>query len=298
MARNWEAWLQSAARPASETEEAKRDRTEQRVREAIRASSEIPPSVRVYVKGSYKSNTNVRQDADVDVCVEWTDSFYVDTWGETAGMGSAELGYTPSTNPMTPTEFRARVERALLRQFGSAAVDTSGDKAIDVAASPNTLDADVIPCFELHRYDTPTSYVVGQRLFPKRGGRIDNFPQQNYDNGVSKNTATSRRYKQIVRCLKRLEAELFEEGRIPKEYPGYLIECLAYNVPNWKFGNATLHADLEGVLDHLWDATSSQEEADKLKEVNELLMIFRGRPDRSPANAHAFIDTAWRRIKE
>jgi hypothetical protein len=298
MARDWESWLQSAARPASATEEAERDRTEQRIREAIQASSEIPPSVRVYVKGSYKTNTNVRQDADVDICVEWTEFAYVDTWGGTAGMGPAELNYTPSTNPMTPTDFRARIERALRRQFGSALVDTSGDKAIDVAAGPNTLDADVVPCFELHRYDTPTSYVVGQRLFPKSGGKIDNFPQQNYDNGVRKNTATGRRYKQIVRCIKRLEAELFEEGRIPREYPGYLIECLVYNVPNWKFGNATLYADLEAVLDHLWDATNSREEADKLEEVNELVMIFRGRPDRSPRNAHAFIDTAWRRIKE
>jgi hypothetical protein len=199
---------------------------------------------------------------------------------------------------ITPAEFRARVERALLRQLGSTVVDTSGDKAIDVAAGPNTLDADIIPCFVLRRYDTPTSSVVGQRLFPKRGGWIDNFPQQNYDNGVSKNTATSRRYKQVVRCIKRLEAELFEEGRIPREYPGYLIECLVYNVPNWKFGNATLYADLEAVLDYLWDATNSREEADKLVEVNELMWIFQGRPDRSPGNAHAFIDTAWRRIKE
>jgi len=298
MARNWEPWLQSAARPASATEEAKRDRTEQRIREAIGASSEIPSSVRVYVKGSYKTNTNVRQDADVDVCVEWTDFAYVDTVGRAAGMGPVELRYTPSTNPMTPTEFRTRVERALVRRFGSALVDTSGDKAIDVGAGSNTLDADVVPCFEMHCYDGPGSYVVGQRLFPKSGGKIDNFPQQNYDNGVTKNSATRRRYKQIVRCVKRLEAEMFEEGRIPREYPGYLIECLVYNVPNWKFGNSTLYADMQAVFDYLWDVTNSQEEADKLVEVNELQWIFRGRPDRIPKNAHAFIDKAWRRISE
>ncbi len=290
--------MQTAARPASSAEEQKRDRTEKRIRDAIVASSEIPSTVRVYAKGSYKNNTNVRQDADVDVCVEWTDFYYVDAWGKTAGMGPTELKYTPSTNPMTPTEFRAQVERALVQQFGSALVDTSGDKAIDVAAGSNTLDADVIPCFEMHRYDTPDSHVIGQRLFPKSGGKIDNFPQQNYDNGVAKNTLTSRRYKQIVRCVKKLEAEMFEEGRLPREYPGYLIECLVYNVPNVKFGNSTLSADMRAVFDYLWDATNTQAEAEKLQEVNELLMIFRGRPDRIPANAHAFIDTAWRRINE
>lgn len=183
MARDWESWLQTAAQPASATEEAKRDRTEQRIREAIRASSELPSSVRVYVKGSYKTNTNVRQDADVDVCVEWTDFFYVSTWGETAGMGPGELKYTPSTNPMTPSEFRARVERALVRRFGSRMVDTSGDKAIDVTAGSTTLETDVVPCFEMHRYDTPDRYVVGQRLFPKSGGKIDNFPSRTTTTG-------------------------------------------------------------------------------------------------------------------
>lgn len=300
MARDWESWLQSAAQPASATEEAKRDRTEQRVREAIRASSEIPSSVKVYVKGSYKNNTNVRQDADVDVCVEWTDFFYVSTWGKTAGMGASELGYTPNDDPMTPSEFRARVERALVRHFGSGSVDTSGDKAIDVAAGSNTLDADVIPCFELRRWDepTPTGFVVGQRLYPKSGGSIDNFPQQNYDNGVSKNTLTNRRYKQIVRCVKKLETEMFEEGRISRDYPGYLIECLVYNVPNSKFGNYRLYADMQSVFDWLWDATNTQADAEKLEEVNALLMLFRGRPDRSVRNAHNFIDTAWRRLNE
>ena len=52
------------------------------------------------------------------------------------------------------------------------------------------------------------------------------------------------------------------------------------------------------VLDYLWDATNSQEEAEKLVEVNELLWLFRGRPVRIPKNGHAFIDTARRYINE
>ena len=55
---------------------------------------------------------------------------------------------------------------------------------------------------------------------------------------------------------------------------------------------------MPATLDHLWDATNSQEEADNLEEVNELLWIFRGRPDRIPKNAHASIDIAWHRVPE
>jgi hypothetical protein len=298
MARDWESWFQTAAQPASAAEEAKRDRTEERIRQAIRASSEIPSSVKIYLKGSYKTNTNVRQDADVDVCVEWQDFYYVHTWGDTEGMGPVELKYTPATdaNKISPAEFRARIERALVAQFGSSAVDKTGDKAIDVAAAPNTLDADVIPCFVVHRYDTPTYYVEGQRLFPKKGGVIDNYPQQNYDNGVTKNTQTSQRYKRVVRCIKKLETEMYEQGLIPRDYPGYLIECLAYNAPNILFDEPTLTAQVKAVLAWIWDATETQEKADKLEEVNKLLMLFRGRPDRSVANAHDFAATAWGRI--
>ncbi len=44
MARDWESWFQVAAQPASKSEEEKRDRTEERIREAIHTSSEIPNS--------------------------------------------------------------------------------------------------------------------------------------------------------------------------------------------------------------------------------------------------------------
>ena len=92
MPRDWESWLRTAAQPASRTEEQERDRTFNRVRDALGASREIPSSVRIYTKGSYATNANVRRDADVDIAVEWTATAYVNTWGETAGLGPDELG--------------------------------------------------------------------------------------------------------------------------------------------------------------------------------------------------------------
>jgi hypothetical protein len=163
MPRDWESWLRTATRPASETEEQARDRTEQRIKTAIAASDELPSSVRVYAKGSYANNTNVRGDADVDVAVEWTQEFKVNTWGPTDGMTAAQLGHTPVAQMISPSEFRAQVERALIAAFASA-VDTTGDKAIDVAAGTNTLDADVVPCIQMWRYDAPYEYHVGHRL--------------------------------------------------------------------------------------------------------------------------------------
>jgi hypothetical protein len=296
MARDWEAWLAAASGPASPTEEQERDRTEKRIRDAISVAEDLPSSVRVYSKGSYANNTNVRRDADVDVAVEWTETFKVDTWGETSGMSAAELGYTPATESITTDEFRRRIERAMLNAFSSGKVDTAPDKHIGVAAGAGTLDADVVPCFEMHRYDAVGVYAVGHRLYPKSGGYVDNYPKQNYDNGVTKNNVTRRRYKEIVRCVKRLIGELYDDGLIPRDYPGYLLECLVYNSPNGCFGHMRRYDDMQAVFRYLWQGLNDRNVYETWTEPSELLMLFRGRPDRIPANALNVIDRAWDRI--
>ncbi len=297
MQRDWESWLATASGPASPTEEQQRDRTEARIKAAIRAAGDIPSSVRVYAKGSYANNTNVRRDADVDVAVEWTDTIKVMKWGETAQMTAAELGYAPVDEAITPSEFRRRVEQAMLSAFGASLVDTRRDKHIGVAASSNTLDADVVPCFALDRYDAPRVYHRGHRIFPKNGGApVDNYPKQNYDNGVAKNNSTSRRYKEIVRCMKRLVGELYDERIIPRDYPGYLLESLVYNVPNDRFGHRRRYDDMQGVLRYLWNGLGDQSVYATWTEPSELLMLFRGRPDRIPANGRNVIEKAWQRI--
>ena len=297
MARDWEAWLATASGPASPTEEAECDRTEKRIRDAIRASTEISPSVRVYAKGSYANGTNVRRNADVDIAVEYHETIKVGKWGETAGATPEQLGYTPVDCAVTTGEFRQQVERALRAAFG-AKVDIAPDKHIGVEAGSGTLDSDVVPCFALNRYDalSPPRYVEGHRIYPKSGGYVDNYPQQNYDNGVVKNKATGRRYKDIVRCTKRLIIELFEEKKIKREYPGYLTESLLYNVPNDRFGHARRYDDLQAVFRFLWNALDDEGQYETWTEPSGLIMLFRGHSHRYPASAKAVIGKAWDKI--
>lgn len=186
VARDWKTWLRNAAVGPSDAEKDRRDRTERRIREAIAASPGIPGSdVRVFAKGSYANNTNVRLDADVDIAVEWTGWFYTAKEFEAKGLENSDLQLVdipPDTPPSTSADWRSRVERALVDAFGSS-VDSSGDKAVTVAGDAATLDADVVPCYRLRRYDSKTVFNEGIRLFPKSGGRIDNWPQQNLENG-------------------------------------------------------------------------------------------------------------------
>ena len=157
--------------------------------------------------------------------------------------------------------------------FGSQ-VDTTPNKHIGVEAGTGTLDADVVPCFEMHRYDGPRRYVVGHRIYPKNGGWVDNYPQQNYDNSVEKNRATGRRYKEIVRCTKRLALELYEGKKIPRDYPGYLIESLIYNVPNDRFGHVRRYDDMQSVLRFAWKAARTLEPAAHFPRQSEMNFSF------------------------
>lgn len=66
-------------KPSSDTEKDKQDRTERIIRQAIDAHDPFDGcSLKVYAKGSYASNTNVRNDSDVDIAVACTDVLYWD----------------------------------------------------------------------------------------------------------------------------------------------------------------------------------------------------------------------------
>ncbi|TAJ20335.1 MAG: hypothetical protein EPO65_04070 [Dehalococcoidia bacterium] len=254
--------------------------------------------MRVYAKGSSQNNTNVRRDSDVDVAVEWSEDAYVGTIGATKDLTSAQLGYTPVKSAMTPGGFRSIVEAALMAEFGAGLVDVTGDKAINIDPTTTTLDADVVPCFELHRYDAPGMYHVGHRLFPRSGALwIDNFPQQHYDNGVAKNNRTGGRYKDMVRGIKRLESELLASGAISSALPGYVVECLVFNVPDDRFNHNRLVEDLEAVYLYLWSGLKDAAIYREWAEVHDLHYLFRG-GRHSPDAAFQFIDKAWDALLE
>src|SRR5438105_3175799 len=71
MARDWDSALQAWVKPASATQDEKRKHTEREIAEAIRSSGLAAGAIRVFAKGSYANSTNVRQDSDVDVAVEY-----------------------------------------------------------------------------------------------------------------------------------------------------------------------------------------------------------------------------------
>lgn len=297
MARDWETWIRNSIGPASATEEQDRDRTEKRIRDAILTDRRLSGNVRVFVKGSYANNTNVRRDSDVDIAVEWTRWAYISKSRDAASMSWEQLGVATADQGPSPDEYRRWVEEALIAVFGTNAVDRTGNKAITVTGSSTTLDADVVPCFKHKRYDAPgRAPHVGIRLYPKRGRYVVNWPEQNRRNGTTKNNNTGRRYKQLVRALKRLENDMVEVGRLPAEVHGYFIECLLYNLPNQVFLGSSYKTVTQNVLAALWKAIKDDQH-DEWVEVNGLKWLWYSGQTWTPEEASTFALEAWRYIE-
>jgi hypothetical protein len=136
--------------------------------------------------------------------------------------------------------------------------------------------------------------VSGTELHPDDGGRIINWPRQNYKNGVEKNEATSRRFKAVTRIMKNLRNEMVEKGDASAEpIPSYLIECLVWNVPNPNLGQNTYVSDVRNAIAHLWNETRSDESCKEWGEVNELKYLFRQGQPWTRDKVNAFLQAAW-----
>lgn len=296
MARDWESDFMAWSKPPTATEDARCENAESVVSNAVHASFALATrNVEVFAQGSYRNGTNVRAESDVDICVRCTDVCFFDLpAGVTkGGVGLIDTSYTYS-------QFKSDVEAALVAYLGRDAV-SRGNKAFDLHANSYRVDADVVATFEHRRYHAKPgggfNYLSGTEFVPDRGGRVINWPQQNYRNGTDKNQRTGERYKKMVRVLKRLRNEMDGSGVVAvKPIPSYLIECLVWNVPDTEFGHNDLADDIRAILVSLHTATRQDDGCSEWGEVNELKYLFRGGQPWTREQANAFVLAAWNHI--
>ncbi len=67
-------------------------------------------------------------------------------------------------------------------------------------------------------------------------------------------------------------------------------------MPNERFGHTRRYEDMQAVFRFLWNGLAGESTYNTWTEPSELLMLFRGRPDRIPANARNVIERTWQRI--
>ena len=191
--------------------------------------------------------------------------------------GNPNLG-SPYKGPWSKANWRKEVGDALVDAFGAGNIDRSGKIAINVAAVPGSRpSADVVPSFVYYRYldSERGSSITGSCVWDTNDNKIINWPQQQLDNGRTKNIATGSRYKKFVRALKRLENALVDLGKID-ELPSYFMECLVWNVANSTLASgSSLDADFRATLVELWQGLDGGD-ASEWDEPNQLKWLFKG----------------------
>ena len=278
-----------------QTEADKCSNAETAARKAIKADQRLAAlDISVFAQGSYRARTNVRQNSDVDICVRYDSAFFPDypkgTTRETFGHVEGSLSFA---------DFKDMVQKALEDYFGKAGV-TRGNKAFDVHANTYRIDADVVSTFDCRWYtgrknaDGSHHYLSGVAFHPDSGRRIINWPEQTYNNGVERNTATGRKYKRVIRILKRLRDRMQDDGiAIAKKTPSFLIECLVWNSNVDAFSKDTYTAIVRHLLADLWNRTRKDDDCSEWVEVNELKHLFRLAQPWTRQEANEFLQAAW-----
>jgi hypothetical protein len=299
VARDWETRFTNWKGKASDSEEDKYKRTCRAIGDALRADERLSDyDFTVYPKGSYPNFTNVVRDSDVDIAVELTTFFKPKFIGDAEGLTLGDVGFSVYQGDATLPGFKDDVERALSSYFGSAAVDR-GSKAIRVAENSGRLPADVVPCVTERTWTSRWTHHDGIRLHNDRNPeqRIINYPKQHLEEGTEKNNATSRRYKRVVRILKRLENEMVDEGLI-EAVPSFMIESSVWNVPNTDFAHETWKARVRAALAHIYNGTLNDNcvSSNAWLEANGIKYLFHSSQSWSYRDAHNFAGKAWNYI--
>ncbi len=293
MAKYTEEQLNNWHKPPSNTEEQRLEMTERRIREAIRKSDELKEyDIEVFGQGSYANDTNVRLESDVDINVCSTAFFFTEYNAE--GISDKTFGYESGNH--TYDDFKSKVRKALVAEFGYANVKDK-NKCFSVVENSTRVKADVVPTYQLRRYDkaTPTQVIEGVRYYAKDGKEVTNYPKQHIENGKWKNEKTQKRFKRVVRIFKKIRYKMIEDGiQVSPNITSFLLECLVWNVPDRVFNNNdTWTKRVKDSIIHIYGQTEKEETCKEWGEVSELLYLFSGNRKWSVADVNEYMVQMW-----
>lgn len=276
-------------KPASDSEENRIENTISMVRSAIRkydwSSNGISYMPTVDLKGSYKSNTNVKRDSDVDLYVLFSAHWYITN--SVQQVSERHVG-----GSLTCKQFRDHLEQALRNVFGSD-IDTASPKAFKIRSNAYRVNADVTPFVTANHESNPAEN--GMCFIDRDENFFINFSEQDYANGVRKNENTGRTYKRIVRILKYIRND------IGLEAPSFLIESLIYNAPDRLFNDTlltptTYAQKIRAIAEYLYPI--ARDSAAALYEVNKIKSLFSEKQKWTTATAMTFLEQVYARLEE
>ena len=189
----------------------------------------------IYLQGSYRNSTNVRDNSDIDIVIE----------------------FEPGTN------LYALKDSALISIQNSHNFQfTKGSKTVKYKGlAGRYVPADIVPCVtERGAKDCVRLYDSSKNTV------ILNYPKVHIRNGEEKSGNTDGNFKKGVRILKNARNYLENLG-VNTQVSSYTIECLLYNIPDDEYsGNESdiLNNTVDWVLNNqfslFWLKTQDRKE--------------------------------------
>ena len=306
---DWNGRLTHWERPASNSEEVQIHRAANMVRDNLSENDWLNAAgVGIFAQGSYYNNTNVRQEADMDlravhpgIRVEYAPGVTVEY-----AQNRLCLSDTGRTFAEVVQGMRREITRELRTRFGPLNVDASGNKAIRLKKQPGSrADVDVVPTFRYYwvTWNLVTrSYDVteGVTIFGKNGSWTNNFPEQHHTNGIEKRARTRQRFKKHVRIFKRLRDELVESEQLAsKQVPSFLVECLTYVVEDgyFLFEEDDKYDRARRILARMEELLNNTSWVRTATEINRVKFLFRRAQSWTIEDAKAFVRAARQRLE-
>jgi hypothetical protein len=277
--------------PSSPNEVSEQRRAERMVTAAINAVPLLRSTdKRIYPKGSYANNTNVRRDSDVDIVVQNQEFETFDYYDEQPEVYNPD----PYQGRWTKAAWREAVTEALCEAFDSD-VDATGRVAVKIAAVEGSRPPiDVVPANDFRRFwdASRRSSSAGSYIYTRTGKDIVNWPDQQLANGRANNDRTGKRYKNFVRVLKNAENALVDDEELAS-LPSYLMECLIWNVPDLTLRRGGVDDAFRDTLVWLWDHLGDDYVKEEWDEPNELKYLFHSTQPWTRAQARELVQAAW-----
>jgi len=194
----------------------------------------------IFLQGSYKNDTNLRLDSDVDIVVQLLEELRP----KVATLSKDQLKDNQAHKLMYDRwrSFRSQVLKALRAKYGNGVVATKR-KCIKVEKGEIHASADVV---------VTVKCGAGLAFYlPDEHRWVVSYPEQHHARGLKKAEATSNRFKRTIRMFKATRNHMEEKHSIKEGIaPSYFIECLLCNVPD-KLFIPRLDQSYAGIVEYL-----------------------------------------------
>ena len=252
--------------------------TAKRTHEAIKRvldAHQWPPgmSYDFYLQGSYRNDTNIRGDSDVDIVLQVNSTFELDT-SILDPYSAQQLRSSYGDSLYEGDDFRRLALSVLVAHYGDKIVG-QGNRSIKIKADSGRVAADVVVCIGHRRYTSPSQYVEGITFYALRDKRWSvNYPNLHYGNGAGKSRRTRDWFKRTVRMFKNARNHLVSNRLINSDLaPSYFLECLLYNAPDAAF-KASFQDTYSDIVNWMVRTNLNQ-----LKCQNGQLLLFGSLPE-------------------